>query len=108
MTDGILLREFQSDPFLTKYSVLIVDEAHERTLTTDLVLGLLKRVLAIRLDLRVVVMSATVDAAVSRPGLLGQLQTFRDFFDSGDSPDAAVSISVEGRMYPVHVFYSKV
>jgi ATP-dependent RNA helicase DDX35 len=56
MTDGILLRELQNDPLLTKYSVLIVDEAHERSVTTDLILGLLRRIIHVRLDLRVVIM----------------------------------------------------
>ncbi|CAD5212351.1 unnamed protein product [Bursaphelenchus okinawaensis] len=101
MTDGILLREFQSDPLLTKYSIVIVDESHERTATTDLLLGLLKRVLNVRLDLKLVVMSATMDAEV-----------FKDFFETNDSSDKSLDtaqiISVEGRMYPVSIFYSKV
>ncbi|CAD5216592.1 unnamed protein product [Bursaphelenchus xylophilus] len=101
MTDGILLREFQTDPLLTKYSIVIVDESHERTITTDLLLGLLKRVLSVRLDLKLVVMSATMDAEV-----------FKDFFETNDSEDRSLDtaqiVSVEGRMYPVSVLYSKV
>ena len=100
MTDGILLRELHKDPLLTKYSVVIVDEAHERSITTDLILGLLKRVLNMRLDLRIVIMSATVD------GLL-----FKEFYELNDtkdeSKDTAVIVSVEGRMYPVSIFYTK-
>ncbi len=62
MTDGILLQEMKLDPWLTKYSVVMVDEAHERSLNIDFVLGLLKRVLAERKDFKVIVSSATMNA----------------------------------------------
>ena len=62
MTDGILLQEMKLDPMMSKYSVIMVDEAHERSLTIDFVLGLLKRCLEVRKDLKIIVSSATMNA----------------------------------------------
>lgn len=70
MTDGILLQEMKLDPWLSKYSVVMVDEAHERSLNIDFVLGLLKRILPDRPDLKVIVSSATMNA-----------QAFSEYFD---------------------------
>jgi len=84
MTDGILLAEFRNDPLLRRYDAVIVDEAHERTLNIDFLLGLLKNLLPLRPDLRVAVSSATLDAG-----------HFSKFFS-----DAPV-LEVEGRTYPV-------
>ncbi|XP_063980646.1 probable ATP-dependent RNA helicase DHX35 [Diachasmimorpha longicaudata] len=98
MTEGILLREMMGDPLLTKYSVIILDEVHERTLLTDIIMGLLKKILKKRKSLRIIVSSATVDA-----------EELRDFFNGNTSKDAgrdtACILSVEGRLYPVDIFY---
>jgi ATP-dependent RNA helicase DDX35 len=81
--------------------VVIVDEAHERSVNTDLVCGFLRQVLEMRLDLRVVISSATIDA-----------QLFRDYFELNETDDrtkdTATIVSVEGRMFPVQTFYTKV
>lgn len=87
----MLLRELQSSPNLSSYSVIILDEAHERSLRTDLLMGLIKLILPTRPDLRVVVMSATLDA-----------ERFREFFEI-EGKKAAIGF-VQGREYPVEVF----
>ena len=88
MTDGILLAEIQRDPLLNKYDTLIIDEAHERSLNIDFLLGYLKTILPRRPDLKLIITSATID-----------LEKFSRHFD-----DAPI-IEVSGRTYPVEIHY---
>ena len=93
MTDGILLAETQRDPLLKRYDTIIIDEAHERSLNIDFLLGFLKNLLPKRPDLKVIITSATIDAA-----------RFAEHFKAADGKLAKV-IEVTGRMYPVEVRY---
>ena len=90
MTDGILLAESQGDPLLSAYDTLIIDEAHERSLNIDFLLGYLKQLLPRRPDLKVIITSATIDA-----------ERFARHFGTAETP--APVINVSGRLYPVEV-----
>jgi ATP-dependent helicase HrpA len=92
MTDGILLAETQTDPLLNAYDTIIIDEAHERSLNIDFLLGYLRQILPRRPDLKIIVTSATIDA-----------QRFADHFKSSKGP--APVIMVSGRMFPVEQRY---
>ncbi|SCU83952.1 LAME_0C07492g1_1 [Lachancea meyersii CBS 8951] len=89
MTDGMLLREAMEDHDLTRYSCIILDEAHERTLATDILMGLLKQVVVRRPDLKIIIMSATLDA-----------EKFQKYFM--DAP----LLAVPGRTFPVELYYT--
>lgn len=90
MTDGMLLREFLGEPDLAGYSVIMVDEAHERTLSTDVLFGLVKDITRFRPDLKLLISSATLDA-----------EKFSDYFDS------APIFKIPGRRFPVEIHYTK-
>lgn len=92
MTDGILLAEIRTDPLLKRYDTIIVDEAHERSLNIDFILGYLARLLPRRPDLKVIITSATIDS-----------QRFAEHFSRPGSPVPIIEVS--GRTYPVEVRY---
>ena len=92
MTDGILLAEIQRDKLLRKYNAIIIDEAHERSLNIDFILGYLKRILPQRPDLKIIITSATIDP-----------QRFARHFGTEEEP--APVIEVSGRTYPVEIRY---
>ncbi|MBQ8362895.1 MAG: ATP-dependent RNA helicase HrpA, partial [Thermoguttaceae bacterium] len=95
MTDGILLAESQNDRFFNRYEVVIVDEAHERSLNIDFLLGMMKRVLRTRRDLKLIITSATIDA-----------KRFAEHFTSSKGPAPIIEIS--GRTYPIETLYRPV
>jgi len=91
MTDGMLLQEMKIDPWLSKYGVLIVDEAHERSLNIDFILGLLKRVLESRRDFKVIISSATINAEI-----------FSEYFNN------CPIVKIEAQRFPVTLIYDPV
>lgn len=92
MTDGILLAEIQRDKLLRKYNAIIIDEAHERSLNIDFILGYLKRILPQRPDLKVIITSATIDP-----------ERFAKHFGSDEDPSPIIEVS--GRTFPVEIRY---
>lgn len=85
----MLLREAMNDPILRKYAVILIDEAHERTVSTDVLMGILKDVLTRRSDLKLVIMSATLD-----------YDKFQTYFDN------APLLKIPGRLHAVEIFYT--
>jgi len=90
MTDGVLLREIIEDPLLLNYNIIIIDEAHERSIETDILLGLMKKACKQRSDLKLLVMSATLN-----------MVKFSDFFDE------CPIFSIPGRLFDIDIYYQK-
>ena len=117
MTDGILLAEIQNDKLLRRYSTLIIDEAHERSLNIDFILGYLKRILPQRPDLKVIITSATIDperfarhfspSYVPGKGIVDEnlSDEEREIAEAILPDDAPPIIEVSGRTYPVEIRY---
>ncbi|KAK4873239.1 hypothetical protein RN001_015268 [Aquatica leii] len=100
MTEGILIREMMSDPLLKDYSAIMLDEVHERTLYTDILMGLMKKILRRRRELRLIVASATMDAR--------ELQSYFNNNTTDDKKkDTSVIMSVHGRQFPVDTYFVK-
>lgn len=121
MTEGILVNEIMANPLLPSYSVIMLDEAHERSLLTDMCLGLMKKILRKRPDLRLLVSSATLEAEalqnffqdeVEKYGYLLNWnkvisvfgQSLRSVYSFSKSISAEI-LSIQGRVYPVEVYY---
>ena len=101
MTDGILLAEIQSDPMLRRYDTLVIDEAHERSLNIDFILGYVARLLPARPDLKVIITSATIDS----DRFARHFGTWEGTPGSGRLIEPAPIIEVSGRTYPVEIRY---
>ncbi|CAL8142751.1 unnamed protein product [Orchesella dallaii] len=102
LTEGLLIREMLGDPLLRQYSVIMLDEVHERTVNSDILMGLLRKILKKRKNLKLIISSATMDAE--------EIQRFFNLRDKksskSSSDDTSVILSVSGRSYPIEICYA--
>ena len=94
MTDGTLVREIMQDPLLKKYTVLMIDDVHERSLSTDILMGLLKKIRRKRKDLKLIVSSATIES-----------NKIARYFEDKDNELESKIMCISGRQYPVKSFF---
>lgn len=103
VTDGLLIREALVDPLLSRYSVIMVDEVHERSISTDVLLGLLKKIRKRRPELRIIISSATLQAEDIVTFFSNEIEEQHD--SDSSSHNEVTALSIEGRTYPIDILY---